>query len=477
MEISADVAASGPEDCRELLASAQSDASLASRAAEAAIAGAVVELLFKDRVLSEEEFRWLETTRDGSESLLPDCRLFDQAMHEALDEIRIMVSELSRANAIDLSRLRSKIIEGIEGALGLQESVNRAAKRAFAGRRHARSGVVVLEGHDSWVGSASFNREGDRVLTTSLDGTARVWDLDGRPLATMTGRLAKIRWASFFPDGNRILAIDSGGALSIFDVDGRLLAERSLDAPRVQFASFDPAGSRIIVTGSSGGVDILDDALNTVLAVQDRAEHVLPAIFSPDGRQFIAPAVQGGARLFDIHGNEQAELKGAPYHQIFSVAFSPDGKRILGATKSGKILIWDLGGGRLATLAELRAPMVYAGFSGDGRHVLALTDLGAPAVLDLQGNRVDLPWHRHGYVSTVTMDASGNKVAGVQGKGRVVRVWDLEANLVATLKGHSDCIDHVTFSRDGSRLVTVSRDHTARIWDFEAAGDRVGSDP
>ena len=35
--------------------------------------------------------------------------------------------------------------------------------------------VTALEGHRDWVWSAVFNQAGTRILTASLDGTAQLW--------------------------------------------------------------------------------------------------------------------------------------------------------------------------------------------------------------------------------------------------------------------------------------------------------------
>ena len=51
--------------------------------------------------------------------------------------------------------------------------------------------------------------------------------------------------------------------------------------------------------------------------------------------------------------------------------------------------------------------------------------------------------------------------------GNVV-VWDVAAEReVATLKGHTDEVESVAFSRDGNFVVSGSEDGSARVWEVE----------
>jgi hypothetical protein len=52
------------------------------------------------------------------------------------------------------------------------------------------------------------------------------------------------------------------------------------------------------------------------------------------------------------------------------------------------------------------------------------------------------------------------------------RLWNAESGReIAVLRGHTDWVHGVSFSPDGSRLVTASGDNTARIWDAETGSE------
>ena len=58
-------------------------------------------------------------------------------------------------------------------------------------------------------------------------------------------------------------------------------------------------------------------------------------------------------------------------------------------------------------------------------------------------------------------------------KDATARVWDAASHtLVSTLRGHRSAINTIAFSPDGARLVTASDDATATVWNPET-GERV----
>ncbi|HYO52448.1 hypothetical protein [Archangium sp.] len=59
--------------------------------------------------------------------------------------------------------------------------------------------------------SAAFSPDGSRVLTASLDSTARLWDSrSGQLLATLKGHEDRVRSAGFSPDGSRVVTASDG---------------------------------------------------------------------------------------------------------------------------------------------------------------------------------------------------------------------------------------------------------------------------
>ena len=83
------------------------------------------------------------------------------------------------------------------------------------------TGTAVSEAvkHHDQVWSAEFSPDGKRIVTASLDGTARVWDAaTGWPLTERLRHRGKVFTAQFSPDGERVLTASSDGTGRVWDV-------------------------------------------------------------------------------------------------------------------------------------------------------------------------------------------------------------------------------------------------------------------
>ena len=88
--------------------------------------------------------------------------------------------------------------------------------------------LVLLDGHEDAIWTAAFSPSGDRILTASGDRTVRLWDLQGKLLATpLAEHRGPVTAAAFSPSGHHVLSASSHGrnvaALLSFGSGERLL--------------------------------------------------------------------------------------------------------------------------------------------------------------------------------------------------------------------------------------------------------------
>ena len=77
---------------------------------------------------------------------------------------------------------------------------------------------AVLRGHSAEVVSATFSADGERVVTASWDGTARIWNArTGATVAVLGKPGRRLESASFSPDGTRVVTAGDDGSARVWD--------------------------------------------------------------------------------------------------------------------------------------------------------------------------------------------------------------------------------------------------------------------
>ena len=120
-------------------------------------------------------------------------------------------------------------------------------------------------GHDRSVVWASFDPAGRIAVTTSDDGTARLWDAaSGRHLRALGPHEDFVLAAAFAPDGRRIATATRRGIVRFWTVaDGELLAMRYVPGGAVIYSlDFARDGRSVLVALDDGTARILDTDLD-----------------------------------------------------------------------------------------------------------------------------------------------------------------------------------------------------------------------
>ena len=80
--------------------------------------------------------------------------------------------------------------------------------------------MFTLKGHEGVVWSAAYSPDGARIVTGSLDQTAKVWDANtGQELITLKGHESGLMSAAYSPGGKRIATAGGDGIVQIYTTD------------------------------------------------------------------------------------------------------------------------------------------------------------------------------------------------------------------------------------------------------------------
>ena len=150
--------------------------------------------------------------------------------------------------------------------------------------------------------SAAFSPDGARVVTASLDYTARLWDVaTGASLAVLQGHTQTLTSAAFSPDGAWVVTACSDNTARLWDVTtGASLAVLQGHTQTVASAAFSPDGARVVTASWDNTARLWDVTTGASLAVlQGHTQRVNSAAFSPDRTRVLTASSDTTARLWD----------------------------------------------------------------------------------------------------------------------------------------------------------------------------------
>ena len=371
--------------------------------------------------------------------------------------------------------------------------------------------------HDGDVNAACFSPDGRHVLTASADGTARVWEVEsGREVCRSEQHRNGVRVAVFSPNGLLFFTAGEDGTARVCDAstgkdvfpplkhpdtvrcvafspNGRLVLtvagqaarlwnadsgapagpqpELRHDGKQVLTAAFDKDGTRL-VTGGEDGARLWDAATGRQLGPplrhrQRRDQSVLFACFSPDGSLVATACNDGTAMVSKV--DDGARVTALLQHQdaVNHLAFSPDGRYLLTGSDDDTAVVWDISDGSpLCHALASNGDIGVVRFSPDGRQVLTASHAGVVRLWKpVPAFRNPTPAaYRH---------APFEKTASEDGNWEVVAVDRATLQISEARTGKpagsafqpGGIVVGAVFNRDGSRLLTLSDDGHAQIWD------------
>ncbi|BAY20275.1 WD-40 repeat-containing protein [Calothrix sp. NIES-2100] len=162
-----------------------------------------------------------------------------------------------------------------------------------------------LQGHEFWVGSATFSPDSKLIVTTSGED-ARIWDTYGKQLAILQGHQGSVIAASFSPDGKRIIAQTDDNTAYIWETSGKLIGKTNEN-----LETFNPDEKLIIAESKNdndGNTRILNSSGKLIAELRGHQGKINTAYLSRDGKLIVTGSEDGTARVWDTNGKQLAIL-------------------------------------------------------------------------------------------------------------------------------------------------------------------------
>jgi WD40 repeat protein len=331
-----------------------------------------------------------------------------------------------RPAAVSVLPMRSRIME---------LSFSSSGDRLFTGDLEGHFGTVHFatgewqmfnvehDGRVSWMG---LSADGQRLATTSVDGTARLWDVRMKPPEPRLYTNGYTVWNATFSPDSRSFVLAGEEAAEIRDAASGALRHR--------------------------------------LPMQQFVTHV---DFSPDGRRVVAGGDAGATRVWDAQTGEPVTpvLRGSPNHHL---EFSHSGRWFLIVTSGSTVTVHETETGRQVgpTLTN-DTIAVHAHFSPDDRFLVITTHHGDIEFWSVpEGRRLEKQIRHKDVAWTAQFSPDGTKLLTAS-RDRTAALWDLETGRLLREFQHDQQVYHASFSPDGRRILTGDANHLAHVWDVE----------
>ena len=320
---------------------------------------------------------------------------------------------------------------------------------------------LILKGYGNAINSAVLSADGTTLITAHGSQGLRLWDMHSRHLkATIAG---DFRFTSFATmKDNRTLACPWGKDIRLFDIH------------------------------TQQEIAALSGHKETV-----HSDNIKAIVLSPNG-QTLASNERNLIRLWDRRSGEQTRTLQGHTDRINSIAFSPDGTMLVSGSgyrsdrNDSTIRVWDTKTGKQYAAfrnlvyrgLENATPVSSVVFSPDGQ-TIASTD----GYRHIQLWDVNLRKHKSTLkvlsengpyskkIEPITFSPDGKTLAcGVREKKSSpsgatnemnIITWDIEKQeRKRSLTGHTDLITFLSYTADGTTLVSGSKDGTVLLWEM-----------
>lgn len=289
-------------------------------------------------------------------------------------------------------------------------------------------------GHGGMVRSVAISPNGQSVLTTSFDYSAKLWDFQNQTLLhDLAGHDSPVNTGAFI-DNDRAATVGDDGMLVLWDVQTGKQRQRIKAHDHKIMALAVSLDARLLATGGWDRRVHLWDAVTGQKTLTIAATTPVNAVAFVGGGQILAIAGHDGAiRLHRLSDGLSIGVLSDHRMAVTALVATGDDSRLVSAGIDKTIRIWGLAGQKLLHRLDGHDGPIYGlGFS----------------------------------------DHDGTLFSA--GRDGFVMQWDLIAGIrLKSLAAHKNSIWGLVVSSDGRFVLTAGSDETVRVWHWQT-GDRIG---
>ncbi|KAL6928154.1 TOR complex subunit lst8 [Hanseniaspora valbyensis] len=215
--------------------------------------------------------------------------------------------------------------------------------------------LATLEGHKSNVTSIQFQQDDKWLVSSSEDGTIKVWDIRSNSVQRSYKTNCPINEVVIHPNQGELISCDAEGRIKIWDLSYNKCSATIVpeDADNsLQSLSVANDGSVLIAGNNKGHCYVWDmpnhtDAtlLSPLAKFRAHTTYITKLLISQDSKNLATCSADGSARVWDISDLNNIVLKqtlDGHKRWVWDCSFSADSAYLVTASSDHFVRLWDL---------------------------------------------------------------------------------------------------------------------------------------
>jgi WD40 repeat protein len=377
-------------------------------------------------------------------------------------------------------------------------------------------------GHSDKLNCLAATNDGSLMVTGSKDRTVRVWEVvTGRNLFTFHGHSSDVTAIAIRPDNKQAASACADGSIRLWPLakadEHRNVSEAT--APLWTIAT-SPDGKRLASAGADRSIRVYDTASGKLIKTLTGHQSAVTTVQFIGTDSLISAAGDKLVKLWNIADGKATDFVGHA-SAVLTLTTDASDKLLISGSVDRSVRGWDLVTGKaLWNWLSPSAVCALAVLKDQTKLLVGLAD-GQLLLIDISGKETKplsaIAAHGNG-VAAITLHSDGTRLATCGGDG-FIRFWTLDKNKlqpagkidppsragvtanhkpltsvayspdckqliyagaeslirivdaqtfneVRSLRGHTDWVTSIAFSKDGKTIYSASVDKTVRFFDI-----------
>lgn len=235
---------------------------------------------------------------------------------------------------------------------------------------------LIAACHSNWVNAVAVSPDGKKVISASLDYTAKVWDINtGKNLLTFTDHIDSVTAVALTPDGEKVISGSDDNTVNVWDINTgeNLLTFTTSHSDCLRAIAVTSDGGKVISGSDDNTVNIWN--INTgqhLLTFAGHSGPVTAIVLTPDGKKVISGSYDKTIQIWDIATGRHLLTLVGHSDWLKALAVTPDGKKIISGSYDATVKVWDIITGKNLLTFDGHSDWLRAvAVSPDGKKVIS----------------------------------------------------------------------------------------------------------